>query len=304
MTALQNTLASSGASLEALRQAATRDPQAAVKESARQFEALFMNELLKSMRATTQGDGLFDNSGTEMGTQMLDQQYAMQLSGQPGGLGDLIARQLSRQIGTPVETAGAAAATPAAPAASVPLTAPKLAPSLPSPAAPAAAPRIPQKAYAEDFVRRHSAAAESAAARTGIPASFILAQAAHESGWGRKEIRNADGSTSFNVFGIKATPGWKGATTEVATTEYINGQARKVTQSFRAYGSYEEAFQDWARLLKESPRYAGVVQQADGDGQKFAQNLQRAGYATDPQYADKLGRVINTTLRLQRAINV
>lgn len=279
-------LATNSASLDALRQSASRDPKAAIKETSKQLESLFMNELMKSMRATTLGSGLFDNSGTEMGTQMLDQQYATQLSGLPGGLADLIARQLERQMGV-------------APSPSVPAAPGKL-----PPAAANTRPHIPQKAYAEDFVRSHTRAADAAAAETGIPASFILSQAALESGWGRKEIRNADGSTSHNVFGIKATKDWKGPTTQVVTTEYVNGQPRKLTQSFRAYASYEDSFRDWARMLKQSPRYAAVVERsAGGSAQAFAQGLQRAGYATDPQYADKLGRVINTTLRLQRSMN-
>lgn len=278
-------LATNSASLDALRQSASRDPKAAIKETSKQLESLFMNELMKSMRSTTMSSGLFDNSGTEMGTQMLDQQYATQLSGLPGGLADLIARQLEKQMGGVT-------------ASSVPATPGKL------PAAASTKPHIPQKAYAEDFVRSHTQAADAAAAETGIPSSFILSQAALESGWGRKEIRNADGSTSYNVFGIKATPDWKGPTTEVVTTEYVNGQPRKLTQSFRAYASYEDSFRDWARMLKQSPRYAAVVERsAGGSAQAFAQGLQRAGYATDPQYADKLGRVINTTLRLQRSMN-
>ncbi len=282
-------LATNSASLDALRQSASRDPKAAIKETSRQLESLFMNELMKSMRSTTMSSGLFDNSGTEMGTQMLDQQYATQLSGLPGGLADMIARQLEKQMG-----GAASSSVPAVPgklpAASINNATTK--------------PHIPQKAYAEDFVRSHTQAADAAAAETGIPSSFILSQAALESGWGRKEIRNADGSSSHNVFGIKATSDWKGATTEVVTTEYVNGQPRKLTQSFRAYASYEDSFRDWARMLKQSPRYAAVVERSSGgSAQAFAQGLQLAGYATDPQYADKLGRVINTTLRLQRSIS-
>ena len=111
----------------------------------------------------------------------------------------------------------------------------------------------------------------------------------------------ADGSNSFNLFGIKAGSGWKGATTQVMTTEYVDGRPQKTVQSFRAYSSYEESFADYARLMKTSPRYREVVATAD-NAQSFAQGLQRAGYATDPAYADKLGRVINTTLRLQRSL--
>ena len=127
----------------------------------------------------------------------------------------------------------------------------------------------------------------------------MVAQAAHESGWGRREIRNADGSSSHNLFGIKAGASWKGKTATVTTTEYVNGQAVKTQAKFRAYDSYAASFADYASMMKSSPRYAKVVANAD-TAQGFAQGLQRAGYATDPAYADKLTRVINTTLRLQR----
>jgi flagellar protein FlgJ len=114
----------------------------------------------------------------------------------------------------------------------------------------------------------------------------------------------ADGSNSFNLFGIKAGAGWKGATTQVMTTEYVDGQPRKLAQTFRAYSSYDESFADYARLMKTSSRYRDVVASAGTtqSAHEFATGLQRAGYATDPAYADKLGRVINTTLRLQRSL--
>ena len=167
--------------------------------------------------------------------------------------------------------------------------------------------RIPQ-AGAAGFVQQHSAAAREAEAATGIPAAFMVAQAAHETGWGRKEIRHADGTPSYNLFGIKAGPGWRGPVAEITTTEYVNGQARKGVATFRAYGSYAESFADYARLMKDSPRYQGVVGRVAAAATDaaaaagFAQGLQRAGYATDPAYADKLTRVINTTLRLQRSL--
>ncbi len=152
----------------------------------------------------------------------------------------------------------------------------------------------------------HQAAAKSAETTSGIPAAFMIAQAAHESGWGKREIKLADGASAHNLFGIKATAGWSGPVTEITTTEYVNGAAQKVSAKFRAYASDEASFRDYAKLMKESPRYAGVVAQAAqapasaASAQGFAQGLQRAGYATDPAYADKLARVINKTLRLRR----
>ena len=173
-------------------------------------------------------------------------------------------------------------------------------------------PFFPQ-AGAAGFVQQHSQAASVAEAATGIPATFMVSQAALETGWGRKEIRHGDGTPAFNLFGIKAGGSWKGPVAEVSTTEYVNGQPRKVMARFRAYGSYAESFADYAKLMKGSPRYQAAVAGAQGGdslrtvarldpGAAFAQGLQKAGYATDPAYADKLTRVINTTLRLQRSL--
>jgi flagellar protein FlgJ len=216
---------------------------------------------------------------------MLDDEYAGKLAGQPGGLSDVIARQLERQMGLtpgPIPRTGSANDTPA------PL------------AAKAKPERIPQTGAA-GFVSQHTAAAERAEAKTGVPAEFMIAQAAHETGWGRKEIKHADGSTSFNLFGIKAGASWKGPVAEVTTTEYVGGRAHKTVQKFRAYSSYEESFRDYARMISESPRYKNTVAGAT-DASAFAHGLQKAGYATDPAYAKKLTAVINTTLRLQRSL--
>lgn len=271
----------------ALRSRAASDPKSAIKAAAKQFEAMFMQQLMKSMRESTLASGMLDNAGTQMGTEMLDTQFANQMTGLPGGLGDVIARQLERQMGgmVPAQAGPAAQAVPAASAAG-------------APARSEAATRVTPSQ--EEFLRLHQTSARAAAQQTGIPAPFMVAQAAHESGWGRHEIRNGDGSASFNLFGIKAGAAWKGKVAQVTTTEVVDGQPRKVVAKFRAYDSYEESFRDYAQLMKNNPRYAGVVS-AGSSVQGFAQGLQRAGYATDPAYADKLTRVINTTLRMQRA---
>jgi flagellar protein FlgJ len=283
-------LAGDARSVDSLKSRAARNPKEVIKDAAKQFEALFMQELTKSMRKATLSTGMLDNDASRMGTEMLDQQFATQMTGMPGGLAAAIARQLERQMG------GAPVQRPERPAAVPPGN------DLASPqelARVAAAARTGTKQA--NFVSRHNDAAEAAEATTGIPASFMIAQAAHESGWGKREIRNADGSTSFNVFGIKAGSSWSGKTAEVVTTEYVNGRPRKEVARFRSYGSYEEAFKDYARLMKNSPRYSQVVSNAS-TAQGFAQGLQRAGYATDPAYAAKLSQVINTTLRLQRVL--
>jgi flagellar protein FlgJ len=286
-------LAADARSVDGLRTLASRDPQAAVKEVARQFESLFMQELLKSMRQATMSSGLLDNAASELGTEMLDAQYAQKMSGLPGGLADVIARQIARQMGLPAD---ARMSVPAAPAA---------APATPPAAADADAARPARAASGggrQEFIARHEQAAKAAEAATGIPATFLLAQAALETGWGRRDIRMADGTPSHNVFGIKATPGWTGPVAEVTTTEYLGGVARKVKARFRAYASIDEAFADYARLMTRSKRYAQVLEQAQ-TAHGFAQGLQRAGYATDPAYATKLASVIDTTLRVQRTLS-
>jgi flagellar protein FlgJ len=170
--------------------------------------------------------------------------------------------------------------------------------SLPTVARADAVPKVPEKSAA-GFVQQHTEAAKAAEAATGIPAAFMIAQSAHETGWGKKEIIGRDGSNSNNLFGIKAGANWKGPTVDVMTTEYIGGRPQKVVQKFRAYASHAESFADYAKLMKDSPRYQNVVA-AGSDAKGFAQGLQKAGYATDPAYAQKLARVIDTTLRLQR----
>jgi len=276
-------------SLDTLKTQAAKDGKGSVKEAARQLESLFMQELMKSMRSTTMDTGMLENGATEMGANMLDQQYATKMTGMPGGLSEAIIRQLEKQMGDAnkaVPAAGAMSAAEAAGAASTSGT----------------ASHGHKLNASEKFVQQHLEAAKAASASSGIPAAHILGQAALETGWGKRVIKTADGKDSHNLFGIKATSDWTGKVAEVTTTEYIGGQARKVTAKFRAYDSYEDAFKDHARLLTQSKRYqATSVAQAD-TAKGFASGLQKAGYATDPAYADKLTRVINTTLRLQRTV--
>ncbi|HEX6721398.1 MAG TPA: flagellar assembly peptidoglycan hydrolase FlgJ [Burkholderiaceae bacterium] len=277
-------LAGDARSLQALRNEAGRDPKVAAKEAARQFEALFMQELMKSMRAAQMSSGLFDNDASRMGTEMLDAQMAQSFAGRPGGLSEVIARQLERQMGLNPGPIPKPDAKP-------------LVLQTPEQAVRAARlPRVPEKAAA--FVQQHEQAAAAAERTSGIPASFMLAQAGHESGWGRHEIKHADGTPAHNLFGIKAGANWKGAVAEVTTTEYVDGEPRRVVQRFRAYASHAESFADYAALMKSQPRYQAVLN-AGNDARAFAEGLQRAGYATDPRYADKLSGAIATTQRLR-----
>lgn len=292
-----SSLAADARSLNELKRSAKANPDEALKKAATQFEAVFMNMLMKSMREALPHEDPMASESTRMFTGMLDQQYAQSFAGKGGGKGlglaDLMVKQLSKnQAAASPAAAGAGslgrlkekfdAATRDAGAA----------------ASPVAAGAAPKAGNAQDFIRRNMDNAIEAQKSSGIPAHFILGQAALESGWGKREIKSADGTPSHNLFGIKASRDWKGATTSVTTTEYVNGVAHKVVEKFRAYESYAEGFKDYANLMAKNPRYAKAVGE-QRDAAAFARNIQAAGYATDPLYAQKLTRVINQTLSMQ-----
>ncbi|MDO8988268.1 MAG: flagellar assembly peptidoglycan hydrolase FlgJ [Sideroxyarcus sp.] len=272
-----SSLAIDSQSLSKLRLQARQSPDQALKAVAQQFESVFLNMMLKSMRDATPQDGMFDSEQTKMFTGMLDQQLAQNMAARGVGLAEVMVRQLS-------QNQPASAVTPALPA------------NAPAPSVTQETSNAIPSAYKADvqqaFVDRMRPHAERASRTTGIPAHLIVGQAALESGWGKREIKMADGSDSHNLFGIKAGKDWNGKVAEVTTTEYHNGVASKQVERFRAYGSYTEAFQDYAKLLKDNPRYDGVLGVSDAKG--FAQGLQQAGYATDPHYADKLVGVIGS----------
>lgn len=279
------------------RQAKANDP-AALKAAAQQFEALFLQMVLKSMRDATPKDGPFDSDQTRLYESLLDQQMSQVLAARGStGLAALIEKQLARQEGgepavfenglpliPPVQPRPLNPANPA-----IPLK--PASPAGPASSAPLSAGEGAGSATSREFVTRLWPHALEAQTATGIPARFLVAHAALETGWGRAEPRHADGRTSYNVFGIKAGRNWTGATVEATTTEYVDGVARQGVERFRAYGSYAEAFRDYARLMASQPRYAAVRNAADPAD--FAQGLQRAGYATDPAYGDKLMRILS-----------
>jgi len=293
-THLDNALAADANALNRLKAQAREQSPAAIKETARQFESLFMRELIKSMREATMKSGLLDNPGSDLGTDLLDQQFAVAMSGQPGGLSELIAAQLSRQT-----AAAADGSLDGAKLAPAPMSALQKSSSLAAYQSSAPAATSGQSG----FVARHSAAAKRIEQETGIPASYMVGQAGHETGWGQHEIKLRGGAPSHNLFGIKADASWRGKVAEVATTEYVNGMAEKKMARFRAYDSYDASFRDYARLITQSPRYSEVTQQMSSP-LAFASSLQKAGYASDPSYASKLSRAIEATQRLQQRTQV
>lgn len=329
--------------LDELRWQARQDGGAqSAKAAAQQFEAYFLQLMLRSMRQTLSQDGPFDSEQTRMFSGMFDQQVAQSIAqGRGLGLADMLLAQLQAQgaaapdmpagkgLGKPLEgmpTLPEAAlkslerssptrleknpvvlATLAQQAvATVPadeadqLEQPDPADAVAEPAEAAAAATTDTDGEAADaplgpqnFVDTLWQHAVDAAAELGVAPQFLIAQAALESGWGRHELRHADGRNSHNLFSIKAGANWPGERVAVETAEYVNGRWERQQAEFRAYASYAEAFSDYAALLKSSPRYAGLVNQG-ADAQAFARGLQSGGYATDPMYADKILRVLNS----------
>lgn len=299
---------------DALRAQAKQSPQAGAKAVAGQFDAMFTQMMLKSMRDASPDGGLLDSHTSKMYTSMLDQQLAQQMSTRGIGVADALMKQLLRNagvgaggaaagvgaggmggmgvggLGTTGNEGGLAAMNAMAKAYANAANNGGLAGARGYSAGSALTPPLKGASGVRDadaFVDRLAGPAQAASATTGIPARFIVGQAALESGWGKREIRATDGSTSYNVFGIKANKGWTGRTVSALTTEYVNGTPRRVVAKFRAYDSYEHAMTDYANLLKNNPRYAGVLS-ASRSVEGFAHGMQKAGYATDPNYAKKL----------------
>jgi flagellar protein FlgJ len=303
--------------LNGLREAAKTNSPESVKGAAKQFEALFLNMMMKSMRDATPQNGPFDNEQTKMFTSMLDQQMSQNLAQRGIGLADVLTRQLSASLPKKLPDAQELELQQQQLDDGLPMGIPLVKDMSESdrarfvqhfasqqasqPTDQDAQGRNKQRrsgnkpAHVEAFQNRLQADAEIASRMTGIPAKFMLAQAALETGWGKKEITTRDGRSAHNLFGIKATGNWTGKVVEATTIEYINGKPQKRVEKFRAYDSYADAFKDYANLLRSNPRYEKVLASAQ-DAHGFAYGLQRAGYATDPHYAEKLSRIIRQSL--------
>lgn len=279
-------------SLAQLRAQAKSSPDQALKAAAQQFESVFMNMMLKSMREATPQDGMMDSDQTRMFTSMLDQQLSQSMSSKGIGLADMLVKQLSRTgLSTPQLPVSGGSRGPVNPLSTLPNTESRILNPQSLSLNPVSVPSAFNATTQQDFVSQMLPHAMQASATSGVPPQLILGQAALESGWGKREIRRADGSNSYNLFGIKANASWHGKVAEVMTTEYKNGVATKQVEKFRAYASYTEAFNDYAGMLSANPRYASVMQQADNPA-GMAQALQKSGYATDPKYAEKLVSVM------------
>jgi flagellar protein FlgJ len=286
--------------LSRLRAQAGDNNEAALREVAGQFEALFIQMMLKSMRDANLGEGLLDSEHSRTYQSMYDRQIALDLSKRQGlGLAEMMVRQLSRK-------ADAGADENAAVAAQVeqgrsPISGDSVLRGNKVNSAAGGGERLLggevnaaadwQPDSAESFVTALWPHAQRAARELGTRPELLLAQAALETGWGKHMIRGTDGSNSFNLFGIKADARWRGARAVTETVEFADGLMRRQRATFRAYPSLGESFSDYVDFLKTNPRYREALNRA-ADAPAFARELAAAGYATDPDYANKINSIM------------
>lgn len=282
-------------SLNQLRTQARTDERGSVKAVAQQFEALFTSMMLKSMRNAVPESDLGQSNETRMFQGMFDDQISQQLAAKRGlGIADMIERQMMRtDIIKPKDLQAHKVAQP------LQLPLPALVESTQKALDAAKAQKSGSATPLSDFIGAVVSQARKAADAIGVAPHLLAAQAALETAWGKRKIVDAAGNDSFNLFAVKAGKGWQGPVANVATTEFENGSAVKKVQQFRVYGSYGEALDDYARLMKDNSRYEQVLNKGN-DAKGFAGALQKGGYATDPDYAQKLERVVNSQT-LQRA---
>lgn len=276
--------------LTALKAEAREQSPEALKAVAKQFEALFLQMMLKSMRAASEGDPLFDGEHAELYRDMYDKQLSLDMAERGIGLADVLVRQLQMKV--PDNAAAGEMAMPqrlGSTFARIEAQTPQAAPA----AAKAASVSMDEVTESpEAFIRRLWPLAEKAAAKIGVSPDALLAQAALETGWGKAVIRHPDGNSSHNLFNIKADRRWDGESVAKSTLEYRDGVAAKEVARFRAYESFEASFDDYVNLLQSNPRYAEALRRTD-DPKQFVRALQDAGYATDPAYARKIGNILD-----------
>jgi len=292
-------------SLRGLKQDAARGSKAALEKTAEQFEALFLQMMLKSMRQAAPSDGMFDSDQTRFYQDLFDQQIAIDMAKKHQlGIADMLVKQLGKEQGSehgqgltldidrlrlaqPVSSQALLASAPsvAAPKETISkeadfhgITPGKTIKGFDSPA---------------DFVEKLYPLAEKYGAELGVDPRALLAQAALETGWGRNVSCDANGVSSHNLFNIKADSRWSGPQAMVSTLEHENGETVRQQAAFRAYPDFESSFKDYVVFLKSNPRYRQALALAD-DGQSFVRALHEAGYATDPKYATKINTIMKS----------
>lgn len=264
--------------LSALKNKAKSDPRAALKQVAGEFESIFLKMMMKSMRDASFGDPLFDSESAKIYRDMYDDQLSVELSRNGGvGLADMLVKQMEHYLPSQNKSENS-------------ITQKNLLLKKKS-----VNNSVPEKEIAESpksFVQALWPVAQKTAKQLGVSPKLLLAQAALETGWGKYVIKNESGKNSFNLFNIKSDQRWSGEQVKIASLEYIAGEAKSQTSFFRAYNSYEESFKDFADFLQQGERYQKALSNAKDD-KRFVEELQAAGYATDPDYAKKILRIMN-----------
>lgn len=322
-------------SLNGIRKQATVDSRGAIKAAAKEFEAFFMNMMLKSMRQASEvmgGDSLFGSEQEKMFIGMLDEQMSVELS-QKGNLGiaNLLGRSLlgenrsltesnsSNKVGRTIREIAYHQNTKVENRQDFPLGKSKetlpvslgneniLSENQKIEAAllkdelvelPSKSTKVEKKSLFEnaaDFIKKLLPHAEKVAEKIGLDPKLLVAQAALETGWGKYIMHDSHGRPSHNLFGIKSSAQWRGASVKVDTLEVENGEFVKTRDDFRMYDSFEKSFADYVEFLQSNPRYQTALEVVK-DAKQFVQSLQSAGYATDPNYANKILKIFKTDM--------
>lgn len=296
--------------LSTLRAKAVQAPTEAIDEVAAQFESIFVQMMLKSMREATIEGGLFDSNQMEVYQSMFDQQVSLQLSNEGVlGLAEILVEQLEGPAAANAEQDNVGDMAPLAGLLTDARRHLSVVSSTESPAVAtveavtaantAAAPSDTvqadwQPSSPEEFIRGVWDYAVDAARQLGVDPAVLVAQSALETGWGKRVIQALDGGSSFNLFGVKSGSGWSGKSATVNTVEFRDGVAAMESASFRVYDSLAGSFNDYVDFLKSNPRYQYALEVV-ADSRDFVNGLQDAGYATDPGYADKIMGIIGTS---------
>src|SRR5262245_34634881 len=286
VTPVDVTTATDLAGLARLKEGARAQTPEALEAVAKQFESLFLEMMLKSMRDANLGEGIFDSEATDLYQGMFDKQVALDMANGKGlGIAELLVRQLSQRAPGGTEST----------ASPVAIEGTKFSPRLRAPGEPSADARSAPTPL--EFVREILPLARKAAAALNVHPAGLIAQAALETGWGQRVVAHTDGTSSNNLFGIKASADWTGPKATMRSLEFENGLPIQRQAAFRSYGSHAESFADYVRLLKTNPRYREVLEKGV-DAAGFAEAMGRSGYATDPDYAMKIKNVLGgETLR-------
>ncbi len=259
----------------------------ALREAAKQFESLFLQMMLKSMRDASLGDGIFDSDQNKLYLEMFDKQISLEMTKQRSvGLADMLVRQLGG-VTEPQHSEKA----PLGSIEALAISRLRDNVSQSTVASQAVSYDDFRSANPVEFVKKLWDHAREAAHALGIDPKVLVAQAALETGWGQSMIRHPDGRNSYNFFGIKANSDWAGEEVSTPTTEYIDGKMARRHDVFRAYDSIEAGFKDYVEFIRTNPRYRDALA-AGEDTNAYSQGLQRAGYATDPKYHLKINNIL------------